>query len=300
MNWRGRGGRITAAGRLVEPMKQKGAPDLRIAEHARRQHGAVSIGQLRAAGLSDSAVSKRCRSGRLHRLHRGVYAVGHVAASAERRWMAAVLALGNGAVLSHRSAAELLGLLPARDEPVDVSLPSRHGRLRRNGIRVHRPVSLRPKEMTRRRGVPVTSPTRTIADLRRAVPAQEWRRAIRQAEFLGLAIDPVLEPDRTRSELEREFLKLCRRHLLPKPAVNLRVGPFTVDFCWVERRLIVETDGYAAHRGRAAFEDDRVRDLKLRALGYEVLRLSYKQVVDDSAEVAAVLRAELERSGATF
>jgi very-short-patch-repair endonuclease len=146
----------------------------------------------------------------------------------------------------------------------------------------------------------VTSPTRTLVDLRRAVPARESHRAIRQAEYLGLALDPILEPDRTRSELERKFLQLCRRLLLPEPAVNLRVGPFTVDFCWVEQRLIVETDGYTAHRGRAAFEEDRVRDLKLRALGYEVLRLSYRQVIDDSAEVAAVLRSELERGGATF
>jgi very-short-patch-repair endonuclease len=276
-------------------MEQKDAPDVRIAEHARRQHGAISIDQLRAAGLSDGAVSKRCRSGRLHRLHRGIYAVGHIAASIERRWMAAVLALGNGAVLSHRSAAELWGLLSAQGGPVDVSLPSRHGRPQRSGIRIHRPVSLEPAETTRRRGIPVTSPTRTIADLRRTVPSQESLRAIRQAEFLGLAIDPILEPDRTRSELERKFLQLCRRHLLPQPAVNLSVGPFTVDFCWVEQRLIVETDGYRFHSGRVAFEDDRARDLKLRALGYEVLRLSYRQVIDDSAEVAAVLRARFLR-----
>lgn len=206
-------------------MERKDAPDVRIAEHARRQHGAVSIDQLRAAGLSDGAVSKRCRLGRLHRLHRGIYAVGHIAASVERRWMAAVLAMGDGAVLSHRSAAELWGLLSAQDGPVDVSLPSRHGRLRRVGIQVHRPVSLEPTETTRRRGIPVTSPTRTLTDLRRAVAARESLRAIRQAEFLGLAIDPILEPDGTRSELEHKFLQLCQRHLLPQPAVNLRIGP---------------------------------------------------------------------------
>lgn len=280
-------------------MEQKRAPDVRIAEHARRQHGAVSIGQLRAAGLSDGAVIKRCRSGRLHRLHRGVYAVGHIAASVERRWMAAVLALGDGAVLSHRSAAELWSLLPTRDGAVDVSLPSRSGRLRRTEIRVHRPVALEPGETTRHRAIPVTSLTRTLADLRRAVPERESRRAIRQAEFLGLAVAPEFEPDRTRSELERKFLSLCRRHRLPMPAVNLRVGPLTVDFCWVEQRLIVETDGYASHRGRAAFEDDRARDLELRALGYDVLHLSYRQVVDSSAEVAAILRSELNRRRAT-
>jgi very-short-patch-repair endonuclease len=282
-------------------MEQKHAPDIRIAEHARRQHGAVSITQLRAAGLSDAAVTKRCRSGRLHRLHRGVYAVGHIAASSERRWMAAVLALGDGAALSHRSAAELWGLLPTQDGPIDVSLPSRSGRLKRRGIRVHRPRALVAKEITRRSGIPITSPARTLTDLRRAVPARESRRAIRQAEFLGLAIDPVLEPDRTRSELEYKFLRLCRLHRLPAPAVNLQVGPFTVDFCWVEQRLIVETDGYTSHRGREAFEIDRARDLRLRALGYQVQRLSYRQVVEEPERVADVLRALLMPSiGAAY
>jgi very-short-patch-repair endonuclease len=280
-------------------MEQEDARDVLIATYARRQFGAVSIKQLRAAGLSDSAVSKRCRSGRLHRVHRGVYAVGHIAPSTERRWMAAVLALGDGAVLSHRSAAELWVLLPTTEGAVDVSLPRRSGRLSRRGIRAHRPLVLNPEETTRRRGIPVTAPTRTLADLRHAVPAWEARRALRQAEFLGLAIDPVLEPDRTRSELERKFLGLCRRHLLPEPAVNLRIGPLTVDFCWVEQRLIVETDGYASHRGRVAFEDDRARDLELRGRGCEVLRLSYRQVVERSTEVAVVLRTALERRGAT-
>jgi very-short-patch-repair endonuclease len=274
-------------------MPDKSAPDRVIAEVARRQHGVISSQQLHKAGLTRTAVMERRQSGRLHNLHRGVYAVGHTAPSDERRWMAAVLALGDGAVLSHRSAAALWDLLPPQNGPVDVSLPSRSGRRQRQGIRIHRPASLNALEITHRRGIPVTSPARTLADLRRSVPTRESRRAVRQAEFLGLAIDPVLEPDRTRSELEYKFLRLCRRHRLPMPAVNLGVGPFTVDFCWVEQRLIVETDGYTSHRGRTAFEDDRARDLKLRTLGYEVLRLSYRQVIDDPAEVADVLRALL-------
>ncbi len=97
--------------------------------------------------------------------------------------------------------------------------------------------------------------------------------------------------DRTRSELERRFVWLCGRHHLPKPAVNIRIGGMTVDFCWVEQRLIVETDGYSSHRGRTAFEDDRARDLRLRALGFEVLRLSYRQVFDEPERVISVLRA---------
>lgn len=288
-------------------MERKGAPDLRIAEYARRQHGAVSIGQLRAAGLSDGAVAKRCRSGRLHRLHRGVYAVGHIAPSNGQRWMAAVLAFSRtsegddrGAVLSHRSAAALWRLLPPDDGPVDISLPSRSGRQKRKGIRIHRPESLEPSETTRRHGIPTTSPARTLVDLRSSVSRGEFRNAVRQAEFLGLATGPGIDSDKTRSELERRFLWLCRRHRLPAPAVNMQVGALTVDFCWVEEKLIVETDGYMYHRGRAAFEDDRERDLMLRALGYEVQRLSHRQVFRESAQVATVLHAALKRRRAPF
>lgn len=280
-------------------MEDKGAPDQEVARIAAGQHGAISIAQLHSVGLSKTAVQKRCHLGRLHSLHRGVYAVGHIAPSGERRWMAAVLALSSsvngtaGAVLSHRSAAELWGLLQARAGPVDVSLLSRSGRRRRQGIRIHRPMSLEPGEITRQRGILVTSPARTLADLRRTVPDGELRRAIRQADFLGLQTGSGVVSDRTRSELERRFLWLCRRHHLPMPAVNMRVGALTVDFCWAEEKLVVETDGYRAHGGRVAFEDDRARDLMLRGLGYEVQRLSYRQVFDEAERVAAVLRAVL-------
>jgi len=99
--------------------------------------------------------------------------------------------------------------------------------------------------------------------------------------------------DRSRSELERDFLRLCRRHRLPAPEVNVRVGPHLVDFLWRGRMLVVETDGYRYHRGRAAFEDDRTRDLALRALGYEVVRLSYRQVTEQPVAVAEVLGTAL-------
>jgi len=278
-------------------MVQKSARDERIAEIARRQHGAISIRQLNAAGIGSSAVRKRCQAGRLHRLHRGVYAVGHVAPSLERRWMAAVLALGDGAVLSHLGAAALWRLLTRRGGPVDVSLPSRDGRRKRVGIRVHRPESLEPQHSTKRLGIPVTTPERTLRDLRGAVSPGELRRAVRQAEFLGLPTGPDIAVDHTRSELERRFLLLCRRHRLPEPEVNRRIGQMTVDFCWAGRRLIVETDGFQSHAGRQAFEDDRARELRLRRFGYEVLHLSYRQVVDEPAETAAAIRAALADVG---
>lgn len=279
-------------------MPDKRAPDELVAEIAKRQHGAISTRQLSEAGLSRDAVLERRRGGRLHRLHRGVYAVGHVAPSAERGWMAAVLALGEGAVLSHHSAAALWDLLPWGDGPADVSVPRRSGRQRRAGIRVHRPLSLPPQEATYRLGIPVTSPARTIRDLGSVASSRELRRATRQADVLGLETGPDVVSDRTRSELEGRFLRLCRRHRLPTPDVNRRIGPLTVDFCWVAQKLVVETDGYRYHRGRTAFEEDRARDLRLRALGFDVLRLSYRQVVAEPGRVATALRAALRPDGA--
>jgi len=213
--------------------------------------------------------------------------------------MAAVLALGgedelgSGAVLSHRSAAALWGLLPPEEGRVDISLPSRNGRGKRKGIRVHRPSSLEPAETTQRFGIPATSPSRTLADLRSVVSGRELRRATRQANFFGLPIGPEVASDGTRSELERRFLWLCGRHHLLTPVVNMRIGSMTVDFCWVEQKLVVETDGYRAHRGRTAFEDDRARDLRLRVLGYDVLHFSYRQVFEEPEQVVELLRATL-------
>jgi len=138
-------------------------------------------------------------------------------------------------------------------------------------------------------GIPVTTPARTIADLRRVASEKEVRRAIRQAAVLGLPLGRDLEPDRTRSDLEWDFMRLCRRHRLPAPEVNVRIGPRLVDFLWRDARLVVETDGYRFHRGRQAFEDDRARDLDLRARGYDVLRFSYRQVADEPERVAAVV-----------
>ncbi len=270
-------------------------PDQKLSEIASRQHGVVTIGQLRAAGLTDDAVLGRVRQGRLHRVHRGVYAVGYRGTTCEHRWMAAALACRCG-VVSHRSAAALWGLLAAIDGSVDISVPGQTGRAKRQGIRLHRCPSLLATDMTRRRGIPVTSPVRTISDLRRVVSARELRRAIRQAEVFGLSIGPGTDRDRTRSDLERAFLQLCRRHRLPAPEVNVRAGPHLVDFLWRDRSLIVETDGYRYHRGRQAFEDDRARDLDLRARGFAVVRLSEKQVAEEPGLVAGILRAAVATS----
>jgi very-short-patch-repair endonuclease len=267
-------------------------PGLLVARLARRQHGVVTTEQLLAAGLSKDAIHKRARSGALHRIHRCVYAVGHRGLGNEGRWLAAVLALGDEAVLSHRSGAEFLRLLEPRPGPVDVTVVGRGGREQRTGIRIHRSSSLQEKDVIRRDGIRVTAPARTLVDLRRVVPATEFRRALRQAEVLGYGLGGV-EGDRTRSELEYRFLRLCRRHRLPLPEVNVRVGPYVVDFLWREQYLIVETDGRRFHRGAVASEADRRRDARLQHLGYEVRRFSYLQVTRDRVMVAAEVRRAL-------
>jgi very-short-patch-repair endonuclease len=271
-------------------------PELEIASVAARQHGVIAHRQLIAAGLSGSAISRRVGRGSLHRLHQGVYAVGHAGPSLQGRWMAAVLAGGRGAVLSHAAAAAHWGLLRPIAGPIDISVPTQAGRRRRRGIRLHRRSTLGDDDVTRHKGIPVTTAARTVADLPGAVPARLARRARRQAEMLGLALGPVAT-DRTRSDLEEDFLLLCDRNALPPPRVNIRVGRWTVDFIWPDRRLIVETDSYLYHRGRVAFEDDRERDLGLRDLGYDVVRLAERHVTAEAARVAALLIDALRVDG---
>jgi very-short-patch-repair endonuclease len=288
-------------------------PGIWVAKVAGKQHGVVSIGQLCHCGISEDAVRARVALGQLHRVHRGVYAVGHRALSSEGRWMATVLALGGGprnggsvlehwgAAVSHRSALLLWGLLPANQAPSDVIVGGNGGRARRAGIRVHRSLSLVPADVTLHRGIPVTTPTRTITDLREAISAhrreaisdRELRKAIRQANVLGLPISPSDARVRTRSDLEADFLRLCRRSRLPPPEVNVRIGPYLVDFLWRKRRFVVETDSYLYHRGEVAFHEDHARDLDLMRRGFEVLRLSELQLDEGSARVAEVLATRL-------
>lgn len=284
-----------------------------LAEIADRQYGVVSISQLRDCGISDHAVRARGVLGQLHRIHQGVYALGHRALSFEGRCMAAVLALGGGpsnggsvlehwgAAVSHRSALSLWDLLPDNQGVSDVIVSGNGGRARRVGIRVHRSLSLVSGEVTLHRGIPVTTPWRTIADIREAIstrrryatPGYELRKAIRHANVLGLRIGDGDAKVRTRSDLEEGFLRLCRRHRLPSPEVSVRIGPYLIDFLWRERRFVVETDSYLYHRGEAAFQKDHARDLDLMHRGLEVLRISELQLDEEPARVVKVLTAKL-------
>jgi very-short-patch-repair endonuclease len=208
--------------------------------------------------------------------------------------MAAVLACGDGAVLSHMSAAALWGLLRAVDGPIDVSTSARSGRARRVGIRLHRSTTLTSGLTTKRFDIPITTPARTIEDLEGKAPPHLVRRATRQAELAKYRLGPKIKSDRTRSDLERDFLRLCRRFGLSRPEVNVKIGRWTVDFLWRDKGIAVETDFYDYHRGRIAFQDDRARELELRRQGFAVHRFSEVQINDESEEVAADLRDALD------
>jgi very-short-patch-repair endonuclease len=273
----------------------------------------VTRAQLREHGITDGSVSWWLRTGRLHRIHRGVYAVGHPGVTEEARWLAAVLACGPGATLSHRSAAELWRIGVREGRRLDVTVPrTRHGGAA--GITVHRARRLEPGEVTTLRGVPVTTLPRTLVDLADVVGEGELARAIHEAQVAhrlspraleaaagrahgrrgsGRLARAIGDPDRTRSALERRFRRLCREHGLPRPAVNERVAGMEVDFLWRERRVVAETDGWAFHRTRAAFETDRERDQALTRAGYRVVRFTHRQVAARPGEVAATLRAAL-------
>ena len=275
-------------------------PDQQLAELARRQHGVVSRAQLYMLGFDNPALERRIASARLHRIHRGVYAVGHTVVSWRGAYLAAVLACGEGAVLSHRSAADLWGLRPTSTSRIDVTVSHTSGVRSSGRIVVHR--TRRPVETSARDGIPVTTPGRTLADLATALPRRQIEKAAETAEVLklGVEFDPghpgakrlaeVLDGHDlgtdTKSDGEDEFLALCDAYGIPRPRTNTLVEGFLVDFCWPEQRLIVETDG-RRHLTRAAFESDRARDALLTALGWRVMRFTTRQLRGEPAVVAA-------------
>jgi len=221
--------------------------------------------------------------------------------------MAAVLACGDGAVLSHLSAAELWGIHRPVRRPsevgrrgevpdVHVTVPSTAGIRKRAGIVLHRSSALIARHCTRHDGIPVTTPTRTLADLRALLSPARFSAALREAEFLKLPIDEGFDSDRTRTELEQAMLAICRRHRLPQPEVNVKIDRYEVDFLWRDQRLVVEVDGWDAHRTRSAFEEDRARDAPLAVLGYGVVRFTWRQLTGDPAAIARSIRALLRAS----
>jgi very-short-patch-repair endonuclease len=253
-------------------------------------------------GFTDADVAWRVRAARLHRLHRGVYAVGHRVLTVEGRWMAAVLACGDGAVLSHGTAAAAWEIRPTSGGTIHVTVPSAAGRARRPGIRLHRSVTLRPEDTAVHRGIPITEPHRTLCDLARTLKGRQLEQAVNQAERLvdfgrlersaPPSLRAVLQrysTTHTRSELEERFLRLCDDHGIPRPETNTRIEGYEVDFVWRDRRLIVEVDGYEHHRSPTAFAADRERDVVLTGMGWRVMRFTYEHVTRCAAWVAGAL-----------
>lgn len=285
-------------------------------ELAGRQHGVVSRKDLLGLGFSPKAIEHRLRLGRLHPVTRGVYAVGWPRMTRERRWMAAALACGPLAALSHRSAAELWGIgteLPGR---IDISV-RRRCEPRRSGIRARSRPSLRADEVVSHNGIPVTSPTQTLLDLATELPAPRLERAVNDADKHGL-IDPEQlraalderagEPgvralrallDRhtfrlSDSDLEVLFRPIAKAADLPPPLTKEVVNGFEVDFFWPGLCLVVETDGLRYHRTPAAQARDRLRDQTHTAAGLTHLRFTHHQVKYEPAFVRKILRQTLQ------
>lgn len=263
--------------------------DAAVARIASRQHGVVTSAQLAQAGIDKDGVAWRIRSGRLHRLHRGVYAVGHRSLSRRGRWLAAVLAAGDGAVLSHTSAAALWEFLRPIQGPIHVFVGAAVRRVSRPGLRIHRSRTLSPSHITHRHGIAVTTPARTIEDIRGTIDPYLFRRALRQAELAGHRVPHLSTTKRSRSDLELLFLALCEEHDLPRPLVNHRVYGYRVDFFFADHRLAVETDSWEYHRGSVALEDDHARDLALRAHGVAARRYTGDQLERKPEAVVADL-----------
>jgi very-short-patch-repair endonuclease len=289
--------------------------DAILAALAARQHGLVTLAQLRAAGLDDSAIRKRVARGALHRVHRGVYAVGHVALSRDGRFLAAVLGAGEGAALSHLAAAELRRVWRLHASVIDVVGPAR----RRLGpsVRVHACRNLDPRAVTRFRGIPVTTIPRLLVDLSDVLPAHELANVIHEAAFRGWFNERAMRDAMarangrhnlhvleaalhlratgsagTRSGPEIAFLSLLQAAGLPQPRVNTHLRGHEVDFHWPDARLAVEVDGPGHHRPRTKRED-ALRDRVLREAGYEVLRFTDADLRKRSATVASALAARL-------
>jgi very-short-patch-repair endonuclease len=277
-----------------------------IATLAERQHGVVAVWQLIELGLSYEAIRYRVNAGRLYRIHHGVYAVGHRKLTRHGHWMAAVLAYGPSAVLSHRSAAALLGIGPGFWK-VEVTTP--HGKRSRKGTRAHE-ATLHPEDVTTHDGIPVTSVTRTILDLAAHLNHDALTRLIEEADRRDLfdlaALDraiarrprvagvvrlkKVLATYRgtadTRSKLERDFRALIAKAGLPEPQYNVLVAGLTVDVYWPQWKLVVELDGEPYHNNPRIFETDRIRDATLQKHDVRVLRVTGHRL--DNAPAAVV------------
>ncbi len=282
-----------------------------LAGLASRQNGNVIHHQLLDAGLSSEQIKRLRRTGWLIPRHTGVYAVGYVPDVRESAWHAAVLALGVGAVLSYASAVALWAMGRAT-AIIEVTVPTTAGHVKRDGIVVHRQ-QLPPEHVTVYRGIPVTTPIRTLLDYAAVAPLNALFKAFEQAQVhlhippapiaaeviarprargngkLRKVLEGAVDPKDVRSVLEIRFLRMCAAHGLPRPKVNVRMGEWTPDFYWPEWGLIVETDSVAFHSTACERQRDAEKDVAMRGLGFEVLRLMWADVVGRPAGTARLI-----------
>lgn len=290
---------------------------------AARQHGMVTRVQLRSAGIPEATITRWARAGRLHRVHRGVFALGVRRSDPDARWAAAVLAAGRGAFLSHRSSAEaqrivLIDELTHDRSSIHVSRPGHSAR--RDGIVIHS-AQVDPVDVTRVGGVPATTAARTLFDLCRHVGPSALRRAFEEAEFRGildrhrlrvlcasnpghrgiaglrelLGAEPIPASE-LRSRLEALLFRVCRENGLPRPANNVPVLGYEADFCWGRERFVIEVDG-PHHRGRRRDRDNR-RDLDLGRAGYLTRRVTENDLADPAELMEEVVAVLVERARA--
>ena len=281
---------------------------VRAAALSDQQWGVIDVVQLRACGVSQSAAGRWCQAARLFPMYPGVYAFGRKTVPIEGRLVAALLHAGPGAVLSHTTAAWWWGL--TTDEPVRIEVSATNRTRSQPDLLVHHP---RVIDATRHRRFPITTVAQSVLDFAATAPLDRVRYALAEADYRDLldlqAVEEVLgrgrpgsrllrkalrrhQPAyaRTRSELENAFLRLCERHRIPIPAVNVMVEGWLVDAVWVDRRVVVELDGNRGHRTPAQLERDHSRDLQLRAAGFTVVRYTWAQVTEQTRVVAADLR----------
>lgn len=314
-------GRIAAAFALLPAMREKvrkaaGDRDGLLADLATRQHGAVSARQLAQLGFSPSAIGRAVKLGRLRRVYRGVYLVGHERFDWQCRCSAAVLAVAP-AVASHFSAAWLWGLLKSRPETIHLTTPSR--RHRRRGFILHR-APLDPADKSELEGIPVTALGRTYLDLAALSSAERVGRFLERGEDLQIfdlaEVDGALsrarghpgrgplrralaiyrdDPAFIRSGVEERFRELMRASDLPMPAANFNIAGMELDAYWERERFAVELDTFATHGSRAAFERDRQREDDLQLLGIETIRITETRLEQEPEAVIRRVASHLER-----
>lgn len=305
---------------MLAPRK---ARDLSALLH--HQFGVADLAQLRAAGLTSSAVSRWVATGRLIRVYRGVYAVGHASLRTEARWMAVLLACGEDSWLSHGSAAAAFGWRAPGGSRIHVTTDRRTGRKPPRPILLHRVRHLPAAETTHVGALRVTSPARTLVDLAASLSHRKLEQimyeSVRHEHFDLRAVEAVIaaHPTRagvpavvkllatarerglaeTRSRKEIAFLELCDLHRVPAPRTNVPLCDLTVDAHWPGTNIVVEIDSWSWHRDRRSFEEDRARDQRLTLAGYRVIRLTARQMDSAPERIAAMLRALLADSGST-